>query len=79
MYPNSKSWAFARALMSSLAKPAWFGIIFLAFELTCFVLQIYFMGKLISFLQGYEAGDSTDLKSVYLYAMAIGLATLGFG
>ena len=77
MYPKSQSWAFARAVLSSFVKPIWFGIVFLAVELACFVLQIFFTSKIVKFLQEYESGTSDDVNTAYLYAMALSLATLG--
>jgi ABC-type enterochelin transport system permease subunit len=66
--------------MFSLARNSfWFCTILMVVEMTCFVLQIFFMSIIIKFLQEYADDDrSHDLTRVYLAAFGIAMATVLF-
>ena len=65
-------------MFSLVHSSFWFCMLLMVVEMTCFVLQIYFMSQVIRFLQEYADGRTEGLDEAYLFALGIALATLLF-
>ena len=76
--PASESgYRFGVAIFSKFARIIAAVLLFIGFEMACQILQVYFMGRVILFLQETATGTpSVSLTTAYLFAMALFLSTI---